>query len=54
MDTQFVNNVASGNNVEAEKVFKNTMAQKVGNSLEVKRKELSQTFVKEPEVEDEV
>ena len=53
MDTQFVNNIASGNNVEAEKIFKNTMSQKVGDALETKRKEISNTFVKEPEVEAE-
>ena len=52
MDTQFVNNIASGNNVEAEKIFKDTMAQKVGDALEIKRKEMSNTFVKEPEVEE--
>jgi len=52
MDTQFVNNIASGNNIEAEKIFKDTMAQKVGDALEIKRKEMSNTFVKEPEVEE--
>jgi len=52
MDTQFVNNIASGNNVEAEKIFKDTMSQKIGNALETKRKEMSHTFVKEPEVEE--
>jgi len=52
MDTQFVNNIASGNNVEAEKIFKDTMSQKVGDALEIKRKEMSNTFVKEPEVEE--
>ena len=41
MDTQFVNNIASGNNVEAEKIFKDTMSQKVGDALEIKRKEMS-------------
>ena len=52
MDTQFVNSIASGNNVEAEKIFKDTMSQKVGDALETKRKEMSQTFVKEPDVEE--
>ena len=49
---QFVNNIASGNNVEAEKIFKDVMSQKVGDTLETKRKEMSNTFVKEPEVEE--
>ncbi len=52
MDTQFVNNIASGNNVEAEKIFKDVMSQKVSDTLETKRKEMSNTFVKEPEVEE--
>tara|TARA_B100001996_G_scaffold272135_1_gene213127 strand:- start:82 stop:267 length:186 start_codon:yes stop_codon:yes gene_type:complete len=53
MSREFVDAVASGNNIEAEKVFTQSMASKVGDSLEVKRKELSNTFVKHMTVETE-
>ena len=46
MSREFVDAVAAGNNIEAEKVFTQSMASKVGDALEVKRKELSNTFVK--------
>ena len=46
MSREFVDSIASGNNVEAETVFKNTIATKVGDALEIKRKELSANFVK--------
>ena len=46
MSREFVDALASGNNVEAETVFKNSIATKVGDALEVKRKELSANFVK--------
>ena len=45
MSREFVDAVAAGNNIEAEKVFTQGMASKVGDTLEVKRKELSNTFV---------
>ena len=45
MSREFVDAVADGNNIEAEKVFTQGMASKVGDTLEVKRKELSNTFV---------
>ena len=58
MSREFVDAVANGNNIEAEKVFTQSMASKVGNTLEVKRKELSNTFVnsvsKDTEETDEV
>jgi|TARA_Y100000356_G_scaffold100425_1_gene85838 glycerol-3-phosphate cytidylyltransferase-like family protein len=58
MSREFVDAVASGNNIEAEKVFTHSMASKVGDALEVKRKELSNTFVnsvsKDTEEKDEV
>ena len=55
MTREFVDAVVSGNNVEAEKVFKTTISAKVGDALEVKRKELSANFVKSvyPEESDE-
>ena len=45
MSREFVDSVASGNNLEAERAFKDSVASKVGDALEVKRKELSKTFV---------
>ena len=45
MSREFVDSVASGNNVGAEKAFKDSIANKVGDALEVKRKEISKTFV---------
>ena len=58
MSREFVDAVANGNNIEAEKVFTQSMASKVGDTLEVKRKELSNTFVnsvsKDTEETDEV
>ena len=45
MTREFVDAVVSGNNVEAEKVFKTTISSKVGDALEVKRKEISKAFV---------
>ena len=45
MSREFVESVASGNNLEAEKAFKDSVASKVGDALEVKRKEMSKTFV---------
>ena len=55
MSREFVDALASGNNVEAETVFKNSIAAKVGGALEIKRKELSANFVKSvyPEESDE-
>ena len=51
MSREFVDAVTSGNNTEAEKVFTQSMASKVGDALEVKRKELSNTFVKSMNME---
>ena len=58
MSREFVDAIVAGNNIEAEKVFTQGMASKVGDTLEVKRKELSNTFVnsvsKDTEETDEV
>ena len=58
MSREFVDAIVAGNNIEAEKVFTQSMASKVGDTLEVKRKELSNTFVnsvsKDTEETDEV
>ena len=45
MSREFVDSISVGNNLEAEKAFKDSIASKVGDALEVKRKEISRTFV---------
>ena len=54
MSREFVDAIVAGNNIEAEKVFTQSIATKVGDNLEVKRKELANTFVKSMTVETEV
>ena len=58
MSREFVDAIVAGNNIEAEKVFTQSIATKVGDNLEIKRKELSNTFVnsvsKDTEETDEV
>ena len=55
MSREFVDAIVSGNNVEAEKAFTASVSTKVGDALEVKRKEISSNFVKSinPEETDE-
>ena len=48
MSREFVNSIESGDNLEAEKAFKDSMTNKVGDALEIKRKEISKTFVASP------
>ena len=45
MSKEFVDTIVAGNNIDAETAFKNSMATKVGDALEIKRKEYSKTFV---------
>ena len=45
MSKEFVNAIEAGNNLEAEAVFKDAVAKKVGDSLELKRKDISKAFV---------
>ena len=45
MSREFVDSVSVGNNLGAEKAFKDSIANKVGDALEVKRKEISKVFV---------
>ena len=52
MSREFVDSVVSGNNLDAETAFKNSIATKVGDALEVKRKELSANFVKSANPEE--
>ena len=46
MSKEFVDAIVGGDNLGAEKAFSITMSSKVGDALEVKRKELANTFVK--------
>jgi hypothetical protein len=46
MSKEFIDALVDGNNIEAEKAFSITMAARVGDALEVKRRELANTFVK--------
>ena len=45
MSREFVDSISVGNNLGAEKAFKDSIASKVGDALEVKRKEISKSFV---------
>ena len=45
MSKEFVNAIEAGNNLEAEAAFKDAVAKKVGDSLELKRKDISKAFV---------
>jgi len=53
MSREFVNAITDGNNMEAENVFTKSMATKVGDTLETKRKEIASTFVKSMSVSQE-
>ena len=53
MSKEFVNALSTSDNIEAEQAFKTSMITKVGDALEVKRKELSKTFVNVRNVETE-
>ena len=46
-----LNAIVSGNNIEAERIFQNHMADRVGNKLEMQRREVANSFVKSP-IED--
>jgi len=53
MSREFVDAVVDGNNIGAEEVFKTTVGAKVGDALELRRKDLANTFVKTMSVETE-
>ena len=50
---EFVDAILTGNNIGAEEVFKSAVSAKVGDALEIKRKDLANTFVKTMSVEPE-
>ena len=45
MSKEFVDAVISGDNVQDQDVFKSAISDKVGETLEVKRREYAKTFV---------
>ena len=45
MSEEFVKAVMSDNNIEAEKAFNDSISTKVGQALETKRREISQSIV---------
>ena len=45
MSREFVDSIQNSNNLEAEKAFKDSMGVKVGDALEIKRKDISKEFV---------
>jgi hypothetical protein len=45
MNRDFVDNVATGNNLKAETDFSSELSSKIGVALETKRKEIAKTFV---------
>ena len=54
MSKEFVDAMEMGDNLEAETAFKNSIISKVGNALEVKRKDLANTFVRNATTKTEV
>ena len=45
MSREFVDAVVAGDNISGEKAFKDSISSKVGETLEVKRREYAKTFV---------
>ena len=43
-----LNAIISGNNVDAERIFQDNMALRVGDKLEMQRRDVSNSFVKSP------
>ena len=54
MSREMINALADGDNLSAENEFKNAVSQRVGDALELKRKEVAGTMIKQhiPEVEE--
>tara|TARA_A100001011_G_scaffold294919_1_gene307154 strand:+ start:537 stop:710 length:174 start_codon:yes stop_codon:yes gene_type:complete len=50
---EIVNALQNDDNLGAESAFKNVMQKKIGDALEVKRREVANNFVKTPQVEDD-
>ena len=45
MSKEFVKSIISDNNIEAERAFNDSISAKVGQALETRRKEISQSIV---------
>ena len=45
MSKEFVDAISIGANIDADKAFKDSISQKVGDALELKRREYSKSFV---------
>ena len=45
MSREFVDAIETGNNLDAEKGFNDSVTKKVGDALELKRKDISKSFV---------
>ena len=54
MSSEMIDALADGDNLSAENEFKNAVSQRVGDALELKRKEVAGTMIKQhiPEVEE--
>ena len=52
MSREFIDAIASGDNLDAENEFKDSISSKVGDVLYIRRKELSQTFAGNDEESD--
>ena len=50
---EIVDALSKDNNLVAESTFKSVMQQKVGDALELKRREVANNFVKTPQVEED-
>ena len=51
MSKEFVKAVISDNNIEAEKAFNDSISTKVGQTLEARRREISQSIVSKNMIE---
>ena len=50
---EIVDALSKDDNLGAESMFKSVMQQKVGDALELKRREVANNFVKTPQVEED-
>jgi len=53
MSKEFVKAIISDNNIGAEKAFNDSISAKVGQALEIKRKEISKSIVSTKMVEND-
>ena len=55
MTREIIDAIASGDNLDAENEFKSAISQKVGDALEIRRREVANTMVTKhiPEVEED-